>query len=137
MILTGASGNTDSFGLGIRLDSSYENKMRGYDFYLSYLNSTKRNVTIVDETTFGVDYESRFFEELAWYAKTDLENDRLEEVDLRATAALGLNIPGLKLKTTKLQYVEVLHLDLKNLDPILSKILVNPHWILDSSMHSN
>lgn len=88
--LTGASGNTDSFGLGIRLDSSLGNKMRGYDFYLSYLNSTKKGVTIVDETTFGVDYESRFFEELSWYAKTDLENDRLEEVDLRATAALGL-----------------------------------------------
>lgn len=88
--LTGASGNTDSFGLGIRLDSSLGNKMRGYDFYLSYLNSTKKDVTIVDETKFGVDYDSRFFEELSWYAKTDLENDRLEEVDLRATAALGL-----------------------------------------------
>ena len=88
--LTGASGNTDSFGLGIRLDSSLANKMRGYDFYLSYLNSTKDNITIVDETTFGVDYDSRFFEELSWYAKTDLENDRLEDVDLRATAALGL-----------------------------------------------
>ena len=30
------------------------------------------------------------FEELSWYAKTDLENDRLEDVDLRATAALGI-----------------------------------------------
>ena len=67
--LTGASGNTDSFGLGIRLDSSFENKMRGYDFYLSYLNSTKKDITIVDETKFGVDYDSRFFEELSWYAK--------------------------------------------------------------------
>ena len=70
--LTGASGNTDSFGLGIRLDSSFENKMRGYDFYLSYLNSTKKDITIVDETKFGVDYDSRFWE-LSWYAKTDLK----------------------------------------------------------------
>ena len=88
--LTGASGNTQNFGLGIRLDSSLGNKSRGYDFYLSYNNSTKKNVTIVDETKFGAEYDSRFFEELAWYAKTDLENDRLEEIDLRATAALGL-----------------------------------------------
>ena len=36
--LTGASGNTDSFGLGIRLDSKLGNKMREYDFYLSYLS---------------------------------------------------------------------------------------------------
>ena len=88
--LTGASGNSESFGLGIRLDSSYGNKMRAYDMYFSYLNSTKEDITIVDETTFGLDYDSRFFERLSWYAKTDLENDRLEEVDLRATAALGL-----------------------------------------------
>ena len=88
--LTGASGNSESFGLGIRLDSSYGNTMRAYDMYFSYLNSTKEDITIVDETTLGLDYDSRFFERLSWYAKTDLENDRLEEVDLRATAAVGL-----------------------------------------------
>ena len=58
--LTGASGNTDSFGVGIRLDSKLGNRMREYDFYLSYLNSTKEDITIVDETTFGVDYDSAF-----------------------------------------------------------------------------
>tara|TARA_B100001093_G_scaffold108839_5_gene101135 strand:+ start:5313 stop:6356 length:1044 start_codon:yes stop_codon:yes gene_type:complete len=88
--LTGASGNTESFGLGIRLDSGLGNKIRGYDFYLSYNNSTKKNTTIEDETKLGVEYDSRFYESLAWYAKSDFENDRLENVDLRATAALGL-----------------------------------------------
>ena len=88
--LTGASGNSESFGLGIRMDSTYGNKLRAYDMYFSYLNSTKDDITIVDETTFGLDYDSRFYEGLSWYAKTDLENDRLEDVDLRATAALGL-----------------------------------------------
>jgi putative salt-induced outer membrane protein YdiY len=88
--LAGSSGNTDDFGLGIRIDSTLANKMREYDFYLSYNNSTKKNVTTVDETKFGAEYDSRFFEELAWYAKTDLENDRLEDIDLRATTALGL-----------------------------------------------
>ena len=99
--LTGASRNTDSFGLGIRLDSKLGNRMREYDFYLSYLNSTKKDVTIVDETKFGIDYDSRFFEELSWYAKTDLENDRLEEVDLRATAALGLKYSWIEAKYYK------------------------------------
>ncbi|MDA7756634.1 DUF481 domain-containing protein [Opitutales bacterium] len=99
--LTGASGNTDSFGLGIRVDSSLGNRMRGYDFYLSYVNSTKKEVTIVDETKLGIDYDSRFFEELSWYAKTDLENDRLEEVDLRATAALGLKYSWIEAENFK------------------------------------
>jgi putative salt-induced outer membrane protein YdiY len=99
--LTGASGSTDSFGLGIRVDSSLGNKMRGYDFYLSYVNSTKKDQTIVDETKLGIDYDSRFFEELSWYAKTDLENDRLEEVDLRATAAVGLKYSWIEAQNFK------------------------------------
>lgn len=87
---TGSSGNTDDFGLGLRADSTYGNKFREYDLYLAYNNSSKKDVTVVDETKFGAEYDSKFYERLAWYAKTDLENDRLEKIDLRATAALGL-----------------------------------------------
>ena len=87
---TGSSGNTSDFGLGFRADSSYGNKFREYDLYLAYNNSSKNDVTVVDETKFGAEYDSKFYERLAWYAKTDLENDRLEEIDLRATAAFGL-----------------------------------------------
>ena len=86
----GSSGNTDDFGLGLRADSTYGNKFREYDLYLAYNNSSKKGVTVVDETKFGVEYDSKFYERLAWYAKTDLENDRLEKIDLRATAAVGL-----------------------------------------------
>ena len=88
--LTGSSGNSENFGLGIRLDSSLGNKLRGYDLYLSYNKADKKNTPIVDETKFGIEYDSKFYDTLAWYAKSDLENDRLEEVDLRATTALGL-----------------------------------------------
>ena len=42
--------------------------MRAYDMYL-LLKLTKEDITIVDETTFGLDYDSRFFERLSWYAK--------------------------------------------------------------------
>ena len=86
----GSSGNTDDFGLGLRADSTYGNKFREYDLYLAYNNSSQKDVTVVDETKFGVEYDSKFYERLAWYAKTDLENDRLEKIDLRATAAVGL-----------------------------------------------
>ena len=86
----GASGNTQNFGIGARLDSEYGNKIRKYDFYLSYNNSSKENQTIVDETKLGIEYDSRFYEQLSWYAKSDFENDRLEEVDLRSTSAVGL-----------------------------------------------
>jgi len=87
---TGSTGNTEDFGLGLRADSTYGNKFREYDLYLAYNNSSKKDVTIVNETKFGVEYDSKFYDRLAWYVKTDLENDRLEKIDIRATAALGL-----------------------------------------------
>ena len=88
--LTGSSGNTEDFGLGLRADSTYGNKLRAVDLYLSYNNSHKEDVTIVDETKGGAEYASQFSDHLGWYAKTDLESDRLEEIDIRATVASGL-----------------------------------------------
>ena len=88
--LTGSSGNMDNFGLGIRLDSSLANQFRGYDFYLSFNKAENDKVAIEDETKTGLEYDSRFYETLAWYAKIDLENDPLEEIDLRVTTASGL-----------------------------------------------
>jgi putative salt-induced outer membrane protein YdiY len=100
--MMGASGNTESFGIGARLDSQYGNKLRNYDMYLSYNNSSKKDQTIVDETKLGLEYDSRFFEQLSWYAKTDLENDQLEEVDLRATTALGIKYSWIEDKPYKI-----------------------------------
>ena len=100
--MMGASGNTDNFGIGARLDSQYGNKLRKYEMYLSYNNSSKKDQTIVDETKLGIEYDSRFFEQLSWYAKTDLENDQLEEVDLRATTALGIKYSWIEDKPYKI-----------------------------------
>ena len=88
--LTGSSGNVDNLGLGIRLDSSFANQFRGYDFYLSYNKTDNDNIAVEDETKIGAEYDSRFYDTLSWYAKADLENDKLEEIELRATTALGL-----------------------------------------------
>ena len=40
--LTGSSGNSENFGLGIRLDSALGNKLWGYDLYLSYNKADKK-----------------------------------------------------------------------------------------------
>ena len=100
----GSSGNTQNFGIGARLDSEYGNKIRNYDMYLSYNNSTKKDQVIVDETKLGIEYDSRFFEQLSWYAKTDLENDRLEELELRSTSALGLKYSWMNNRTYQLSF---------------------------------
>ena len=71
---------------------------------MSYNNSTKKDQVIVDETKLGIEYDSRFFEQLSWYAKTDLENDRLEELDLRSTSALGLKYSWMNYRTYQLSF---------------------------------
>ena len=100
----GSSGNTQTFGIGARFDSNYGNKIRNYDFYLSYNNTSKKDQKIVDETKLGFEYDSRFFEQLSWYSKTDLENDRLEELDLRATSALGVKYSWIDQKPYQLSF---------------------------------
>ena len=55
--LSGSSGNTEDFGVGIRLDSSLGNRSREYDLYLAYNYSTKKNSTTVDETKLGAEYD--------------------------------------------------------------------------------
>ena len=102
--LMGSSGNTQNFGIVARLDSEYGNKIRSYDMYVSYNNSNKKDQVIVDETKLGIEYDSRFFEQLSWYAKTDLENDRLEELDLRSTSALGLKYSWINDRTYQLSF---------------------------------
>ena len=112
--LTGSSGNSENFGLGMRLDSNLGNKLRGYDLYLSYNKADKKNTPIVDETKFGIEYDSRFFDALSWYAKTDLENDKLEEIDLRATSSLGLKYSWIEQRITNFQHDRVWPLNMRN-----------------------
>ena len=46
--LTGSSGNSENFGLGIRLDSALGNKFRGYDFIMGSIKVEKKIKPIED-----------------------------------------------------------------------------------------
>jgi len=88
--LTGSSGNTDSVGLGLRVDSIYFNLIHELDAYLAHNARTTNGTTDVEETRFGAEYDSIFREGLAWYLRSDFEHDRIENIDIRLTGALGL-----------------------------------------------
>ncbi|MEK9772297.1 MAG: DUF481 domain-containing protein [Opitutae bacterium] len=88
--LVGSSGNTDSLGIGFRLDSTYANKFKELDLFLSYNTQTTNGATDTDETKGGVAYDSIFKERLAWYLRSDFEHDPVEQINLRSTGALGL-----------------------------------------------
>lgn len=88
--LVGSSGNTDSLGVGFRLDSTYSNKFRELDLFLSYNTQKTNGQTDTDETKGGVEYDSLFQDRLAWYLRSDFEHDPIEQINLRSTGATGL-----------------------------------------------
>ena len=88
--LSGSNGNTDSLGIGFRLDSLYSNDFQELDLYLSHNNRSTNGVSDLEETKAGAEYDSVFSEDMAWYLKGDFENDPIEQIELRATGATGL-----------------------------------------------
>ena len=88
--LTGRSGNADDFGLASQFKGTYGNEREQTKFRLSYHKSQKSGETTTDEAETGVEYSSLIGDILGWYVKGDLESDKLEEVDLRSTTAVGI-----------------------------------------------
>jgi putative salt-induced outer membrane protein YdiY len=88
--LSGSNGNTDSLGIGFRMDNLYSNDFQKLDLYLSHNNRSTNGVSDLEETKAGAEYDSIFSEDMAWYLKGDFENDPIEKIELRATGATGL-----------------------------------------------
>ena len=86
----GSSGNTDSNGLGIRLDSIYSNHLHELDLFLSYNTQTTNGQSDTDETKVGAEFDSLFSDRSAWYLRSDFEHDPIEKINLRNTSATGI-----------------------------------------------
>ena len=94
--LSGASGNTDNLGIGLRLDSVYSNKISELDMYLAFVKVEQDGTTNSEETKYGAEYDSLFHESWAWYLKADFEHDPVEKLDIRFTGASGLKYDWLE-----------------------------------------
>ena len=88
--LVGSAGNTDSTGLGLRLDSVYSNNLHELDLFLSYNTQTTNGKTDTDETKGGAEFDSLFSDRFAWYLRSDFEHDPIEKINLRNTSAIGI-----------------------------------------------
>ena len=124
--LVGSSGNTDSFAIGFRLDSTHANNFKELDFFLSYNTQTTNGTTDNDETKGGIAYDSLFHERLAWYLRSDFEHDPVEQINSCPAGALGLKYDLLEnsdyeISTcvgTAVRYEEsTIELENENIDP--------------------
>ncbi len=89
--LTGKEGNTREFGLG----ADFVATLKGPDDTLQLISEYERRETDGEKTTDrmlgAIDYEAFFHELWGWYARTALETDDIDQINLRSTTGAGIS----------------------------------------------
>ncbi len=98
-------GNTDTLVGHGRFDAKRTSKDDLLHFYLAGKYAEQDDSRTTNEYFGGIRYENMITERWYWYARTELEFDEFEDIDLRATATAGaghywLKQPEHELKTS-------------------------------------
>ncbi len=87
--VAGKTGNAERVSAGGRVSA----KLQGPDdrllLYMRYAYAKDDSVESDNSIVGGIDFESYFREKHSWYARVELEYDRIRKIDLRTTAATG------------------------------------------------
>ncbi|MGZ0654603.1 DUF481 domain-containing protein [Coraliomargarita sp. W4R72] len=89
--ITGKKGNTDKFRIGASFDAELKGPNDTLAFFFDYEQAEDNGNKTEDRTAGGASYESFFSEVLGWYVRTELENDPIDNIQLRSTSAGGLS----------------------------------------------
>ncbi len=87
--VAGKTGNTERLSTGGRIKATLEGPDDRLRFYLRGSYAKEDGDKTDDELIGGIDFERRLADRHLWYARIELENDYIEELDLRTTAGLG------------------------------------------------
>ena len=101
--LTRQEGNTDSLEGHGRFDAKRKTSEDLLHFYLAGRYDEQNKKRSTNEYFGGIRYESALSEMWYWYARTELEFDEFEEIDLRATAAAGFGHYWIKVDPRELK----------------------------------
>jgi len=85
----GKTGNSEKFNTGGKINAALRGPIDRLLFYLRWVYSREEGEKSDDEIIGGIDYEADFAERHSWYARIELENDDMKDLDLRTTAAVG------------------------------------------------
>jgi putative salt-induced outer membrane protein YdiY len=89
--IRGKQGNSVENATSLRTEISLVGDSDELKFYLSMERANNEGIDTSDETIFGSTYVSYFSEVVGWYVNTELEKDRFENIELRATFSGGLS----------------------------------------------
>jgi putative salt-induced outer membrane protein YdiY len=89
--IAGRDGNTDKFRVGTRLEAELKGPNDTLAFYAQYEQAEEEDLKTEDRAVGGASYESFFSKIFGWYARTELETDRIDDIKFRSTSAGGLS----------------------------------------------
>jgi len=85
----GKAGNTEKTTVGGGMKAALETDQDTLMFYVRGSSAKENGQRTEDKIAGGVDYEKRFADKHSWYARLQLEKDRIQELELRSTTAFG------------------------------------------------
>jgi len=83
-------GNTENSRLHLGAAAEKKWDKEKLKLYATWTQAEDKNRKTEDEMIGGVDFERQLNERFLWYARTELERDKIERISLRATLAGGL-----------------------------------------------
>lgn len=89
--LTGRQGNADRVALATGLNARLKGPNDELAFFFRYEQAEEEETKTDDRAIGGASYESFFSKILGWYARTELETDRIDDIKFRSTSAGGLS----------------------------------------------
>jgi putative salt-induced outer membrane protein YdiY len=88
--ITGRSGNASSSGVASNIVATYTGPKDALRLYGDYNYLRTDNSKSTDEAKAGLEYTNFFHDKLGWFSRSELQRDKIAQVDLRATSDVGL-----------------------------------------------
>jgi len=85
----GKTGNTERFGTGGKFQAKLQGPEDKLLLYMRYAYTRDEGIESDNLVVGGIDFESYFRKIHSWYARLELEHDRIKSIELRTTAAVG------------------------------------------------
>ena len=89
--VNGETGNTEEFEVLLGIEGRLEGPDDALALYIEYEQSEEDGNKTDDRIEGGVSYDNFYGEVFGWYARTEMEQDRIDEIDFRSLSSGGLS----------------------------------------------
>ena len=102
--ISGKSGNSSGFGGAFGAVATLKTPTDALKFYGSANHTTANGATSEDDYKGGIEYNAFFSDVWSWYISSELMQDNVKDIALRASALGGIGINAIRSKEEALQF---------------------------------